>query len=114
MEKIAGRNKDLIVLMQGAVSSTILNLSGILLVYVYHMVLAKIMGTDNYGVFSYALIVINFMTVIGLMGLQTGTLRFSAAYASKNEMGRFKGVIMRSHQIALASGIILVVTITGL
>ena len=108
MEDETNRYKDLLQLGQGAAASAVVQVSGVVLLYVYHMVLAKFLGANDYGVFSYALVVLNVITVISLLGLQTGTLRFSAAYASTGELGRFKGVFIRSHQMVLVSGFLFV------
>src|SRR3989338_1931460 len=75
---------------------TLLALGGIiiskLLGYTYRLIAARF-GTEEYGILSLGLAVFNILTLIGVLGLNQGALRYVSFYREKANFSRLKEII---------------------
>jgi len=74
---------------------------GLLLMFGVQVLLARIMGADNYGVYAYVLAWAGLMLLVGKMGMDTTIVRYAAAYNAAGEWGALRGILRRSDHIAL-------------
>lgn len=95
------------VLRRGAATSLIIRSAGALLGFAANLLLARLLGATQYGVYVYALSWINILVVLALLGLPTALIRFVAAYRAQGETALLRGLLRRSFQIVLVSSGIL-------
>ncbi len=66
--------------------------------------LARLLGPDGYGAYSFAMSWVNILLVPAMLGLQPLLVRNIAAYQTKQEWGLMRGLLRRTYQwVTLAS-----------
>jgi len=100
-------SSDTKTLFRGATSAYVLKVVGVGILYVYHLVLGRLLGPSDYGTYVYAISWAGLAAIVSLLGLDRGVLRFGSEFYGSNELSKFKGVLIRSHQIVLCSGSLL-------
>jgi len=91
---------------KGAIIVFLSMLVGRLLTYLYIAIIARL-GSENYGLLSLGFAIISFLSIIALMGLTTGVIRYVSYYKGKGNKEKIKGVILSSIKISLPLSIIL-------
>lgn len=81
------------VLSRGAASSLVFAGAGQLVGLGATMVLARLLGTVEWGLYSYAWTVINVTVIVTRLGLETVEIRYVAEYRVTREWGRLKGLL---------------------
>ena len=94
------------VLARGALGAFIVKIAGAGLLFGLHVMLAQLLGVDEYGIYVYAITWINILTILCLLGFPTSLVRFIAEYKAKQQWNLLKGIIHRSNQIVLAFSIL--------
>jgi O-antigen/teichoic acid export membrane protein len=94
------------ILARGAAGALVMEVAGAGLTFGLHVVLARVMGVENYGVYAYALTWTMLLAILGRLGFNTSLLRFVAAYEGQAEWGLLRGVVRRSSQITLAASLL--------
>jgi O-antigen/teichoic acid export membrane protein len=84
---------------------------GLLLGFIARLIIAKYALEANYGIFSLALVVLNFSMILASLGLQQGATRYIAYFRSKEETAGVRGTISASLQLAAAASIIIGIAI---
>lgn len=69
--------------------------------------LARGLGTDGYGVYSYAFALLTLLVVFAELGMPTLILREIAAYQSQEDWAHMRGILVRSIQVVILSSIII-------
>lgn len=95
------------VLGRGAATSLVIRSAGALLGFAVNLLLARLLGVTQYGIYVYALSWINIVLVVALLGLPTALIRFVAAYRARQETALLRGLLRRSFQIVVLSSAIL-------
>lgn len=90
-------------LSRNTVQIFVLRAGGMGLLFLMHIMLARRLGPNGYGVVSYALSVASFGALLACLGLHNGILRFAAQYLDQERWGDLKGVLVRSFQIILVT-----------
>lgn len=62
--------------------------------YVYHIFLARVLGPSSYGFYALGLAVFNVASILSLMGMHYGLLRYVALYHGEKDQPRLKGTIL--------------------
>lgn len=96
-------------LIRGAGGVFLVNVLGIGLMFVAHVLLARLIDASSYGNFAYALTWLNVLVLFGKLGLDTASLRFVAEYNGTGQWGLMKGFVTRSSQVALAGSLLVAV-----
>lgn len=86
-------------------------LLGLLLQFIARLIIARYGLQTNYGIFSLALVVLNFAMILACLGLHLGATRYIAYFQGKQEVARVRGIIPASLQLATAASIIISVAI---
>lgn len=94
------------ILARGAIGVLLVKVAGVGLLFGLHVLLARLLGTEQYGIYVYALAWINILVVFCLLGFQTSLVRFIAEYTVRQQWNLLRGIIRRSTQTVLASSII--------
>ena len=78
--------------------------------YAMHILIARKIGRDQYGVFAAAFAAANLLAAVGSMGLPAAVERFTAQYVERQKPSLLIGIAARSQQLtcgfALAAGIL--------
>jgi O-antigen/teichoic acid export membrane protein len=88
-------------LRRGSVEAFIINLVGFGMVFLMHAVLGRLIGPEQYGIFSYALSMATLLSIVVPLGWPTALLRFVAQYTAQQKPGLVWGSILRGHQVTL-------------
>lgn len=87
-----------------AVSTFLVRIAGAALAYVTQIVLARLLGAHDYGIYSVAW---TFVIVLGVMacgGFSTSASRFLPQYRQKGDLERLRGFLRASRQLAFFLG----------
>lgn len=93
----------------------LLRFGGAGLLFLMNVVLARQLGPDGYGQFSYGLYLASLIAIMATLGLPNGSMRFVAESLEKRQWGALRGVVARSCQIvlvgaAVGAGLLLLAT----
>lgn len=98
------------VLARGASSSFAVSVFGAIMAFGTNVLLTRLMGVTQYGIYIYALTWLNLMAMVCHLGMKTSLLRFIPAYNAKQEWGLFRGILGRSVQYVLLASFITGIT----
>ena len=76
-----------------------------ILTFLYNIIIARI-GAEVYGLFSISLAVLNVIVTLGILGLETGIVRYISHYKGKQELGLIKGAIKSTLKTGLLMSLI--------
>lgn len=103
------------VMARGAVVVFAVNIAGTVLTVAAQVYLARLLGVDEFGVYAYVLSWLGALQVVGLMGVDTASLRYVAVYRGTGELARFWGFLRyaRVHMAlcTLASTLLLAIVV---
>lgn len=80
---------------------------GLLFNFFSRLIIARYGLRANYGIFSLALVVLNFAMLIASLGLQQGTTRYIAYLRGKEDTVKVRGTISASLKLATTASIVL-------
>jgi len=90
-------------------------LAGVALVLGANVVLARVMGVDNFGVYATVISWLGLLVLVGTLGLHTAALRFVATYKVNEQWALLRGMTVYSRRMVLlgcaAVGVALVGTL---
>jgi O-antigen/teichoic acid export membrane protein len=86
-------------LARGSVGSLLTKIAGMGVMFGVHVLLARLLGTSEYGVYVYALTCVDMLAVMCLLGYHISLVRFVAEYRARNQWGLLLGIQRRSTQI---------------
>lgn len=92
--------------MRGAAASFLLKAASTALTLATSIVLARVMGTTDFGYFSYAVALIGLLSVPTSLGLPNLLIRFLASYRARGEWGLMRGLLLRTNQAVLAVSLV--------
>ena len=76
-------------------------LTGTIAAFLMQIVLARILGANNFGDYIYVITWINFLTLFGKLGFEVASIKFVAIYKSNGQWGLLRGFMKRTFQIVL-------------
>ncbi|MEG6508891.1 flippase [Methyloligella sp. 2.7D] len=79
-----------------------LRMATMLLAFVTTSLLARFLGPAAFGVYAFAMAMVNILSVLTELGLATLVLREVAKYRARGEWNLMRGVILRANQITFA------------
>jgi len=92
-------------ILMGAGSAFLFQVIGAGLGYVNQIVLARVLGVESYGVYTYVLSWALFLSILAQFGFPKSILRFVPEYQAKEKWDLLKGIIFRSWEVVFAAGI---------
>ncbi|MHC4131861.1 MAG: flippase [Planctomycetota bacterium] len=94
------------VLARGAIGSFTVKITGAGILFFLHILLARILGTNEYGIYIFAFTWINILVMLCLLGFQTSLVRFIPKYKAKQEWGLLRGILRWSTILVLVISIL--------
>ncbi|MBP6335020.1 MAG: flippase [Bacteroidia bacterium] len=79
--------------------SLILRFTGLALIFLSQILLARLMGVKGYGEYTVIMTALNFLVVLSLFGLDTGVLRFLPTYIQKSDYASVHGFLRFSYRV---------------
>ncbi|PQP33280.1 hypothetical protein C6A36_00010 [Desulfobacteraceae bacterium SEEP-SAG10] len=79
---------------------------GILLFYT--IFLARVLGANDLGLYLLGITIVRLMTILSILGLDTGVVRYVAIYNGRNDLGRMKGTVIISAIITMLPSIVFI------
>lgn len=101
------------VLARGAAGSFMVTVAGTGLLYLTHLMLARLLGVDHYGVYAYVLTWCELLLITSRIGLDTTIVRYGAAYSGKEQWPLFWGLLSWSDRTALGASLLTSAGIAG-
>ncbi|MBD2435781.1 flippase [Nostoc sp. FACHB-110] len=90
----------------------VIQVTGIGLGYLLQVFLARVMGTQEYGLFTYIFVWSTICAVICNLGIPLAVLRFIPHYITKGNWGLFQGVIRGSSKLTVTVSIMMSFVLT--
>jgi len=98
------------VLVRGASGSFAVKVLGAAMAFGLQVLLARLLGVTQYGIYIYALTWVLVLTIICQLGMNTSLLRFVAAYNAMGEWGLLRGILNRSGQYVFLASVLVGLT----
>lgn len=81
------------ILARGASGALFVSVLGAAMAFATNVLLARLMGVTQYGIYIYALTWVNLLALVCKLGMDTSLIRFVAAYNAKSQWGLFRGIL---------------------
>lgn len=94
-------------LSRGALTSFGLRVAGAGLLYGLHVLLARWMGTEGYGVYAFAISWTSFLAEFGTLGLPNAALRFVPEYLTERRVALLHGFLRSGRGLVLGTSALL-------
>ena len=76
------------------------------LTYIYRAIVARFLGSSDYGLLTLGLAISGFIGIFAALGLRSGVIRYVSFFRSKEDLRKVKGAITSSLKITLFLGIL--------
>jgi O-antigen/teichoic acid export membrane protein len=93
-------------MIRGTLWSFVVTIAGVLSVLGLQVTLCRILGADQFGIYTYVISWVGLLGMLSSLGLNSAALRFIPAYLAKNDTPLAKGFLVRSHQLVLGSSFV--------
>lgn len=90
----------------GAIGVFVVKVAGAGILFSLHVLLARLLGVSQYGIYVYVITWLNILAILCLLGFHTSLVRFIAEYKAKQQWGLLRGILRRSTQTVLAFSIL--------
>lgn len=100
LETFSGDNVEAI-LARGATGTLVIKVLGQGLMFGLQLLLARLLGGQQFGIYVYVLTWVNALVLVGKLGWDTALLRYVAVYSSTANWGAVRGILRRSTQVTL-------------
>lgn len=94
------------ILARGAIGVFIVKVAGVGLLFALHVMLARLLGAEQYGIYVYVWTWVNILAILCLLGFQISLVRFIAEYNIKQQWGLLRGILRKSKQFVLGFSIL--------
>ncbi len=101
------------VLVKGASGSFAVKIAGAGLLFASQMLLTRVMGATQYGIYIYALTWIVLLSQIAELGLGSSILRFVAAYRARAEWALLHGILRFSSRLVFSLSLVIAALVAG-
>lgn len=92
-------------LMRGGVSAISVNVLGVGLAFLSQLVLARVLGTHEYGLYAYVFAWVMMLGLLSVLGFQIVLLRLVATYTARQAWDALNGVIRYAERRVLLAGV---------
>lgn len=96
-------------LVSGVMGSAALILTARVLALANSMLLARLLGVSEFGIYSAAFATVTLLGIAAGSGLPTLIVRQVAVYATRGDMDRLKGLLLRANQAVLVLSIVIAI-----
>jgi O-antigen/teichoic acid export membrane protein len=88
-------------LLRGSGSAFMLKIAGLLLSYLFTLLITRIYGADTMGLFALSITILTILAMLGRLGFDTALVRFVAEYASQDRMDLVREVYVTALRIVI-------------
>ena len=112
MKRIAATARKLIeranasVLIRGAATTFVVRVYGAALLFVIHILLARFIGLEEYGIYAFAWTWLSMLAFLTPMGFDTGIVRFLSIYRTQAAWGQSKGALLVGRRTTVTTSLI--------
>lgn len=99
------------VLARGSGFSMVVTIIGTGIGLILQVILARTMGVQNFGEYTFVLSWISVLVLIGRLGFDTASFLYIPKYKVKGNWGQLRGFLIRSQQIVILSSILVALSI---
>jgi O-antigen/teichoic acid export membrane protein len=96
---------------KNSIKALAINVCGMLLLFLYHVVTARVLSVDEYGQLNFVVSLIGLAGFVASMGFTQAGIRFGAAYTAAKAWDKLKGLVSYSSVITTTAGIVLALLI---
>ena len=94
-------------LVRGSGGLFLVNVASLGLSFLTAIVLARTLGTEHFGIYTYALVWVQVLILFAQLGFKTSLLRFMPTYIVKEQWSLLRGLLMRSTQYVFVASLLL-------
>lgn len=94
-------------LLKGSIGGFALKISSTGMNFLSAILLARLLGPVDYGIYSYAMALIFFMSILTSLGLPSLVVRYIAGYYAKSEWGHIRGLLLTSNKVVIFTSILI-------
>jgi O-antigen/teichoic acid export membrane protein len=105
LERLTG-SKTGAALAHKAGNAFLINIAGTGIAFALQVLLARLLGVEDFGQYIYALTWINLLLLVGKMGLDTAALRFVPEYSANAQWALLRGFVAWSTRTALMASML--------
>lgn len=102
------------ILVRGSFGGAIVAVLVIVTAFITEVILARILGSEDYGRFTYALAIVNILATVARVGMDGVVGRFIPSYAVTEEWGRLRGLSRYALLTAAILGLILMLVMMAI
>ena len=92
-----------------AISTLAVKVGSVGLAFALNILLARLLGSQNYGDYVLALSWVSIMVIVGALGMEGTALRFVAGYVGKEAWGLLRGFARRGAQWVMAASFLIAI-----
>jgi O-antigen/teichoic acid export membrane protein len=100
-------------LLRGALRSLVIQILGAGLGVAVQAFLAHVLGAERFGHYAYTLTLLSVFAVFARMGLDTGTVRFVAAYQASGQIGLMRGFLRRTWRTGFFASLVVAAVVAA-
>ena len=94
-------------LIRGATGTVVLAAIGNILALVISVVMARMMGAEEFGIYAYTMSIVNLLFVISMLGLSQLIIREIAAYRANQTWNLMRGLLKRANQATFIASVVM-------
>ncbi len=94
-------------LIRGGIGSVVIRVVHLILEFTLAMMLARILGAHDYGIYAYAFAQMRILAIPAQAGLPTLAVREVAAYQARKEWAHLRGLLIRMNQITFSLAVLI-------
>ena len=94
-------------LVRGSSGFFLINVVSMGLSFLTAIILARLLGTEHFGIYTYALVWIQVLSLLSQLGFKNSLVRFMPAYMVKEQWSLLRGLLMKSTQYVLTASLLL-------
>lgn len=95
------------ILVRGAIGSFVVKIFAVAIAFALHILLARLLGANQYGIYVYTLTCVNIMVILSMLGLNNSLVLLAAAYKAQQKWDMLRGIFRRSTQTVITVSVLI-------
>ena len=106
LTRLLTSQQNLYAVLKSAAQVLAIRLLGAGLTYASMVLLARWLGSYNFGIYAYVLVIVTLLGLAFSVGFNSSGLRFVSSYLARKKLRRLSGFLSQSHKIVLALSVL--------